>query len=102
MIITEVSFQAQLNMRHIIVDEEMDHSLIGRPLFDVMGFVASQHMDSVREKFHLHDFSHIGKELLEMSEQSLGDLSNNLLKSADIPEFIEDLPTCCQWRKERT
>jgi hypothetical protein len=53
-------------VRQIIVVEDMDHSLIGRPVLDEMGFVASQHLDSVRDKFHMHDFSHIGEELLEM------------------------------------
>jgi hypothetical protein len=57
-----------------------------------MGFVPSQHMDSVRDKFHLHDFSHIGEKLLDMDKQPLGVLSKLLLKPADIPEFIEDLP----------
>jgi hypothetical protein len=51
-------------VRQIIVEEDTDHPLIGRPVLDEMGFVASQHLDSVRDKFHLHDFSHIGEELL--------------------------------------
>jgi hypothetical protein len=38
----------------------MDYPLIGRPILDDMDFVASQHLDPVRDKFHLHDFSHIG------------------------------------------
>jgi hypothetical protein len=70
----------------------MDHPLIGRPVLDEMGFVASQHLDSVRDKFHLHDFSQIAEGLLEISKQPLGVLSKLLLKPADIPEFIEDLP----------
>jgi hypothetical protein len=70
----------------------MDHPLIGRPVLDEMGFVESQHLDSVRDKFHLHDFSHIDEELLETGKQPLGVLSKILLKPADIPEFIEDLP----------
>jgi hypothetical protein len=45
----------------------------------------------VRDKFH-HDFSHIGEELLDMGNQPLSALSKLLLKPADIPEFIEDLP----------
>jgi hypothetical protein len=53
-------------VRQIIVEEDMDHPLIGRPVLDEMGFVASQHLDSVRDKFYLHDFSHIGEELLDM------------------------------------
>jgi hypothetical protein len=53
-------------VRQIIVEEDMDHPLIGRPVLDEMGFVASQHLDSVRDKFHLHDFSRIGDELLKM------------------------------------
>jgi hypothetical protein len=59
----------------IIVEEDMDHLLIGRPALDEMGFVASQHLDSVRDKFHLHDFNHIGEELLEMGKQPFGDLA---------------------------
>jgi hypothetical protein len=79
-------------VRQIIVEEDMDHPLIGRPVLDEMGFVASQHLDSVRDKFHLQDLSHIGEELLEMSKQPLGALSKPLIEPADIPEFIEDLP----------
>jgi hypothetical protein len=75
-------------VRQIIVEGDMDHPLIGRPVLDEMGFVASQHLDSVRDKFHLHEFSHIGEELLDMGKQPLGDLSKLLLKPADIPEFI--------------
>jgi hypothetical protein len=51
-------------VRQIIVKEDMDHPMIGRPVLDETVFVASQHLDSVRDKFHLHDFSHIGEELL--------------------------------------
>jgi hypothetical protein len=47
-------------VRQIIVEEDMDHLLIRRPVLDEMGFVACQHLDSVRDKFHLQDFSHIG------------------------------------------
>jgi hypothetical protein len=54
--------------------------------------VASQHLDSVRDKIYLHYFSHIGEELLGMGKQPLGALSNLPLKPADIQEFIEDLP----------
>jgi hypothetical protein len=79
-------------VRQIIVEEDMDHPLIGRPVLDEMGFVASQHLDSVRDKFHLHNLSHIGEELLEMRKQPLGALSKPLIEPADIPEFIEDLP----------
>jgi hypothetical protein len=79
-------------VRQIIVEEDMDHPLIGRPVVVKMGFVASQHLDSARDKFHLHDFSHIGKEHLKIGMQPLGVLSKLLLKTADIPEFIEDLP----------
>jgi hypothetical protein len=51
-------------VRQIIVEEDMDHPLIVRPVLDEMGFVASHHLDSVMDKFHLHDFSHVGEELL--------------------------------------
>jgi hypothetical protein len=56
-------------VRQIIVEEDMDRPLIGRPVLDEMGFVESQHLDSVRDKFHLHDLSHIGEELLDMAKQ---------------------------------
>jgi hypothetical protein len=79
----------------------MDHPLIGRPVLDEMGFVASQHLDSVRDKFHLHDFSHIGEELLEVGKQPLGALSKLLLMPADIPEFIEDLPDVLALAKKK-
>jgi hypothetical protein len=55
-------------VRQIIVEEDMDHPLIGRPVLDEMIFVASLHLDSVRDEFHLHDCSHIGEELLEMGK----------------------------------
>jgi hypothetical protein len=51
-------------VRQIIVKEDMDHPLIGRPVLAEMALVASQQLDSVRDKFHLHDFSHIVEELL--------------------------------------
>jgi hypothetical protein len=79
-------------VRQIIVEEDMDHPLIGRPVLDEMGFEASQLLDSVRDKCHLHDFSHIGQELLDMCKQPLGALSKLLLMPAAIPELIEDLP----------
>jgi hypothetical protein len=79
-------------VRQIIVEEDMDHPLIGRPVLDEMGFVASEHLDSVRDKFQLHDFSHIGEELLKIEIEPSGALSKLHLMPADIPEFIEDLP----------
>jgi hypothetical protein len=54
----------------------MVHPLIGRPVLDEMDIVASQHLDSVRDKFHLHDFSHIDEELSDMGKQPLGALSS--------------------------
>jgi hypothetical protein len=54
-------------VQQIIVEEDIQHPLIGRPVLDEMGFVASQHLDSVRDKFHLHDFIHIGEKLLKSS-----------------------------------
>jgi hypothetical protein len=79
-------------VRQIIVEEEMDHPLNGRPVLDEMDFVASHYLDSVRDKFHLHDFSRIGEEALDMDKKPLAALSNLLLMPADIPELIEDLP----------
>jgi hypothetical protein len=89
-------------VRQIIVEEDMDHPLIARPVLDEMGFVASQHLDSVRDKFRLHDFIHIGEELLEMGKQPSGALSKLLLMPADIPEFIEDLPHVLTLAKKKT
>jgi hypothetical protein len=64
--------------------------------------VASQHLDSVRDKFHLHDFSYIGEELLEIGKQPLGALSKLLLMPANIPEFMEDLPDVLALAKKKT
>jgi hypothetical protein len=88
-------------VRQIIVEEDMDHPLIGRPVLDEMDFVASQHLDSVRDKFHLLDFSHIGEELLFMGKQPLGALSKLLFMPAVIPEFIEDLPDVLALAKKK-
>jgi hypothetical protein len=88
-------------VRQIIVEEDMDHPLIGRPVLDEMGFVESQHLDSVRDKFHLHDFSHIVEKLLEMGKQPLGALLKLLLMPAVIPEFIEDLPNVLPLAKNK-
>jgi hypothetical protein len=85
-----------------IIAEDMDHPLIGRPVLDEMGFVASQHLDSVRDKFHLHDFSHIGEELLDMGKQPLGALSKLLLMPADISEFIEEFLDVLALAKKNT
>jgi hypothetical protein len=59
-------------VQQIIVEEDMDYPPISKSVLDEMGFVASQHLDTVRDKFHLHDFSHIGEELLKMGKQPLG------------------------------
>jgi hypothetical protein len=61
-------------VRQIFVEEDMDHPLIGRPVLEEMSFVASQHLNSVRDKFHLQDFSHIGEKLLEIRKKPLGAL----------------------------
>jgi hypothetical protein len=66
-----------------------------------MSFVASQHQDSVRDKLRLHDFSHIGEELLEMGKQPLGALSKLLLMPADNPEFIEACRKCYHWQRKK-
>jgi hypothetical protein len=88
-------------VRKIIVVEDMDHPLIGRPVLDEMGFVESQHLDSVRGKFHLHDFSNIGEELLDMGKQPFAALSKLRLMPADIPDFIEDLPDVLTLAKKK-
>jgi hypothetical protein len=88
-------------VRQIIEEEDMDHLLIGRPVLDEIGFVDSQYLDSVRDTFNLHDFSHIGEELLEMGKQPLGALSKLRLKPADIPEFLEDLPGVLKWQRKK-
>jgi hypothetical protein len=90
-----------LEVRQIIV-EDIDHPLIGRPILDEMGFVASQHLDSVRDNFHLQNFSHIDEELLDMGKQPFFGLSELLLMPADIPEFIEDWPIGLTLAKKKT
>jgi hypothetical protein len=77
---------------HIIVEGEIHHPLTAKPVLDEMGFVASQHLDSERDKFHLHDFSHNSEEVLDTSKHPSGGLSNLLLKTADILELTDDLP----------
>jgi hypothetical protein len=52
-------------VRQIIVEEDMVHPLIGRPVLEEIGFVTSQNP---------HDFSHFGEELLDMGKQTLGAL----------------------------
>jgi hypothetical protein len=49
-----------------IVEQGMDHPLIKRPVLDEMGLVASQHLDSVRDKYCMPEFSHIDEEVLKM------------------------------------
>jgi hypothetical protein len=88
-------------VQQIIVEEDMDHPLIGRPVLNEMGFVTSQHLDSVRDKLHLHNFSHIGEKLLDMCKQLLGALSKLLLMPADTPECIEDLPDVLTLAKKK-
>jgi hypothetical protein len=79
-------------VRQIIVEEDMDDPLIGRQVLDEMGFKASQRLDTVRDKFHLHNFSHISEELLETRKQPSGALSKLPLNPSDIPDFVQDLP----------
>jgi hypothetical protein len=93
--------RAAEQVRQIIVEGNMDHPLTGRPVLDEMRFVASQLLDSVRDKSHLHDFNHIGEELLDMGKQPLGALSKIPLSPADIPEFIEDLPNVVTLAKKK-
>jgi hypothetical protein len=52
----------------------------------------STEVSSLSAHNNLHDFSHIGEELLEMGKHPLGALPKLLLMPAVIPEFIEDLP----------
>jgi hypothetical protein len=88
-------------VRQIIVEGDMVHPLIGRPVLDEMGFVASQHLESVRDKYHLHDLSHIGEEILDIGEQPLGALSKLFLMPAAVPECIEDLPDVLALAKKK-
>jgi hypothetical protein len=89
-------------VQQTIIEDDTDHPLIERSVLDETDFVASQHLDSVRDKFHLPDFSHIDEEIFEMGKQPLGVLSKLLLKPADIPEFIEDLPNMQTLAKKKT
>jgi hypothetical protein len=59
-------------VRKACAEEEMDHSLTGRPVLDEMCFVASQHLDSILDKFYLHDFSHIGESSVRWGSSILG------------------------------
>jgi hypothetical protein len=68
-------------VRQILVEEDMYHPLIGSPVLDEIGFVASQHLDSMRDKFHLHAFSYIGDEIFNIAKKSLGALSKLLLNA---------------------
>jgi hypothetical protein len=61
-------------VRQIIVEEDMDYPLIGMPVLDEIGIVASQHLDSVLDKFHTQDYSLISEELLEMGKLPSGAL----------------------------
>jgi hypothetical protein len=81
-------------VRQIIVEEDTDHPLIGRPVLDEMGFVASQNLDSVRDKFHLLDFSHIGEDLLDMGKQPSGALSKLLLSPRTLQSLFKTCRMC--------
>jgi hypothetical protein len=59
-----------------------------------MGFVASQHLDSVRDIFHVQYFSLIGDELSERYKQTSGAVPKLLLKPVDSPELFSLLNTC--------
>jgi hypothetical protein len=59
-------------------------------------------MESVRDKLHLHDFSHIGEVLLDMEKKPFGALSKLLLKIADILEFIQDLQDVFTRQRRKT
>jgi hypothetical protein len=61
-------------VRQMIVEGDMEHPLTSRPVLDEMAFVTSQFLDPVRDKFRLHDFSHIGEKLMEMRRQPSGAL----------------------------
>jgi hypothetical protein len=67
-----------------------------------MGFVASQHLDSVRDKFHLQDCSQIGEGILYMVKKLLGAPSKLLLKPAGISKSIEHFPNVLQLVKKKT
>jgi hypothetical protein len=45
---TASGFLCMRRVLQIIVEKERDHALIGRPVLDKFGFVASQHLDSVQ------------------------------------------------------
>jgi hypothetical protein len=68
-ITTQLGPLSMRGARQIIVEEEMEYPLIRRPVVHELNFVASLHLDSKRDKFHLHDFSHIGEDLLEMCKK---------------------------------
>jgi hypothetical protein len=89
-------------VRQIIVEDEMNHPLIGRPVLDEMDFVASQHLDSVRDKFHMHDFSNISEELLENGKASLGRPINASAHARGHSRVIlRTCPMCFHWRRNK-
>jgi hypothetical protein len=79
----------------------MDHPLIGRPVLDEMGFVANQHLDSVRYKFHLHDFSHVDEELLDIDRQHLGALSSFYSCPRTIQSLLRTCRMCLHWQRKK-
>jgi hypothetical protein len=97
---TPSGFLCKGGLRQIIVEEEMDHSLIGRPVLDKMDFVASQHLDSGREKFHLHEFSHIG-EVWRWISSLWAPCQSFYSSSRTFQSLLKAFRTCYHWRRKK-
>jgi hypothetical protein len=52
-----------IGVRNIIVEEKVYGPFLGRSVLDEKEFAASQHLDSLRNKFQMHEYSHIGEEI---------------------------------------
>jgi hypothetical protein len=50
-------------VRNNIVEEKVYGPFLGRSVLDEKEFAASQHLDSLRNKFQMHEYSHIGEEI---------------------------------------
>ena len=48
------------NLEYLVFDEPMDEVILSRPILQTTGFDLDKHLETVREKYHDTDFSHIG------------------------------------------
>jgi hypothetical protein len=89
-------------VRQIIVEEDIDHPLIGRPVLDEMGFMASQYLDFVWDKFHMQDFGHIGEVLLEMGKQSSAPCQSFYSCPRTFQSLLTTCRMCSHWLRKKS